>query len=81
MTERTNTDKIADFSGMSFCVAGSVLLMASPGLMVFVIFMLACICFGYVAVRNRLWGFFSAQAFCFVTNIIGIIRVLNGTWG
>jgi hypothetical protein len=81
MTEKTKADKIADFSGMTFCVMGSILLMAYPGLAVFVVFLFSCICFGYVAIRNSLWGMFSAQAICFITNIIGIVRVLNGTWG
>ena len=81
MRERTGTEKLADYGGMALCVMGSILLMANPGLVVFVAFMLSCICFGYVAIRNRLWGMFSAQAICFVVNIMGIVRVLNGTWG
>lgn len=81
MREKTKTEQVADFGGMAFCVAGSVLLMAYPGLAVFIVFMFSCICFGYVAIRNRLWGMFSAQAICFVINIMGTVRVLNGTWG
>ena len=81
MRKKTKVEQVADFGGMAFCVIGSILLMASPGLAVFILFLFACLCFGYVAILNRLWGMLTAQTICFVVNIMGIVRVLNGTWG
>ncbi len=66
---------IADYLGMTGCVVGSLFLITIKGLPMFLLFLCACFCFGYIGFRKKLWGMMIAQGMCFVMNVIGIIQV------